>query len=84
MNQILGKSILNKLVLHRHLRIVAAHGTPPIDPFKKHGQLCGSQSHCSARDLWPNEFSSLKSFREKTQAIAVHETRTHALKTDSP
>ena len=22
---------------HRHLRIVAAHRTPPIDPFKKHG-----------------------------------------------
>src|SRR6266446_4661345 len=38
---------------------------------KKHRQLCGSQSHCSARDLRPDESSSLKSFREKTQTIAV-------------
>ena len=36
-NEFQSKSILNKSFSHRLLWIVAAHRTPPIDPFQKHG-----------------------------------------------
>src|ERR1700757_2613548 len=70
MSKILGKSILNKFVLHRHLWIVAAHGTSPVDPFQKHGQLCLRQCNRSTCRLRPDKSSALQSFREKTKAIA--------------
>lgn len=56
---------------HRHLRIAAAHRTPPIDPFQQHRQLCGCQRHRSAGRLRPNESSALQSFCEQTQPVAV-------------
>ena len=44
----------------------AADGFP-----EQHGQLCGCQRHCSARDLRPDESSALQLFREKTQAVPI-------------
>ena len=54
---------------HGHLWIVAAYGTPPIDPFQQHRQLCRCQSDGSARCLRPEKFSPLESFCEKAQTI---------------
>jgi len=88
-------SILNNSFYHRHLRIVAAHRTPPIDPFQAHGQTVRELCHGSARDYFrPDKFSALTSFAKDTTSPSHHTSyyissppRTHEPcpeKTDSP
>src|SRR5271167_2405081 len=53
------------------------NGGSPVDAFEQHRELCAAQRDLAAGRLWPDKASSLQSFGQKTEPVAIEPEELH-------
>ena len=70
--------------LCRHMRIVRALDTTPVDPFKKHRQLRRGELNGAVSGLWPHKVAALEALGKQTKSIPTPPQDLHSIPSATP